>query len=804
MDVVETYFEVVAEADSDNIYKGVVEVTIGLNVRASMDVNSSVVTRLEQGKEITVTKIIEEREVKTKKLVNTWITCSEVDGYMLKNSKWYGLMINITHTNAEGKEIKIDAFEDIENPQSYPSWTSQNENEEIKATKYTSEDLDDATGIVDVTEGMWIRRAPSLSATITGYLEHNKKINISAYVYVDNMTWGRVEGGYVLLTDKGGRQYVSVSMSDHDISGVGYGELKETKKLIEKEQSRVTYDIHGLSNATAIVNVDNLNIRETYSKNSKVVKTVPKGTKLEILSIRTNNNTGERWAHTKYGYCLITEDWYVGNYLDISLDGNTTTQVKATTKDEYEYNFTGPATMTSYEEAAQSQKLFGVSDSTDVDDSGMLKNGRGIFGMPYQFMESVDMRLSSSSDFGAMYAERLLTSIPLLIIQPGKANILKDYDWNDRKDALSSMLRGDSEIYSAIFNSENKASKFYSFEYDYASYYSYVNPLCQKAAIYLGLQDQKFDGIPLASYTWEKYANESFKQFFSAKESVAFYLESETQISESFSNSTGENQWASQFNNVSDDVRNMQFILNGIGKVDVLNADNQSTFESIFSGVLSALGGNFIASEQGVAKLSSLGASVVTGAKIMFPKQWSDSDFSTSYSVNIKLRSPDADNLSIYLNIIVPLMHLIALAAPKMDGNNPNAYREPFLIRAFYKGLFNVDMGIIKDLSITKGDKAKWNVNGLPTEVDVSLSIEELYQKMSISSDKDTASLLQNTLMLDYIANTCGVNINEPDLERSIKLYYYTLKNRVKDIITFDGLLGLEQKVSNFLNGLFN
>ena len=59
MDVVETYFEVVAEADSDNIYKGVVEVTIGLNVRASMDVNSSVVTRLEQGKEITVTKIIE-------------------------------------------------------------------------------------------------------------------------------------------------------------------------------------------------------------------------------------------------------------------------------------------------------------------------------------------------------------------------------------------------------------------------------------------------------------------------------------------------------------------------------------------------------------------------------------------------------------------------------------------------------------------------------------------------------------------------------------------------------------------------
>ena len=35
--------------------------------------------------------------------------------------------------------------------------------------------------------------------------------------------------------------------------------------------------------------------------------------------------------------------------------------------------------------------------------------------------------------------------------------------------------------------------------------------------------------------------------------------------------------------------------------------------------------------------------------------------------------------------------------------DNPNGYVNPFLVRACYKGFFNIDTGIITDMSVTKG-----------------------------------------------------------------------------------------------------
>ena len=193
--------------------------------------------------------------------------------------------------------------------------------------------------------------------------------------------------------------------------------------------------------------------------------------------------------------------------------------------------------------------------------------------------------------------------------------------------------------------------------------------------------------------------------------------------------------------------------------------------------------------------------SVTRGGKMIFPEIWNDSSFSRSYRISIKLRTPDADALSWYLNIGVPMLHLIALAAPHQLG--ANGFQSPFLIRGWYKGFFNCDMGIITDMDISKGDKGKWTLDGLPTEVDISITLKDLYQILTITSDDKISDLLANTALLDYIANMCGINVSKPDLERAIDLMYLTIKNHVANVITFDGFIGVENALTNMVESIF-
>ena len=124
---------------------------------------------------------------------------------------------------------------------------------------------------------------------------------------------------------------------------------------------------------------------------------------------------------------------------------------------------------------------------------------------------------------------------------------------------------------------------------------------------------------------------------------------------------------------------------------------------------------------------------------MIFPKIWGDSQYNRSYSFDIKLRSPDHDNLSIFLNILKPYCKLLALTLPRSrvdsDGKaDPNSFEAPFLVKAYSKGMFNIDMGIISSMTVTKGRTCAWNDDGLPTEIDISLDIKDLYSNLSMSS----------------------------------------------------------------------
>lgn len=427
-----------------------------------------------------------------------------------------------------------------------------------------------------------------------------------------------------------------------------------------------------------------------------------------------------------------------------------------------------------------------------------IKNVRGIHGMPYQFMSSVDRRLPDSG-FGRKYTSKIISRVPLLLITPGMPEFMDGFSKKQKNDILTHIATGmQDEVLSSLL--ENEDGKFYSFKFAYNEYYAYVNPMLQKVARYLNIQDEPSpDGTPLDRYEWENYANSSLKNFVSSAEVVAFYLDSDTQISESFSNNTGESALSSSMKSLSDMGREITYLMGGVSgelyeKVSGNAQDALASLDDFTSKY------NNILPIRIIDKLKQGAQVVVGGGNLIFPERWDSSDFSRSYDISLKLRTPDGDKFSWFMNIAVPLIHLIALSAPHQLG--VNGYQSPFLIRAFYKGFFNVDMGMVTSLSINKGDKGKWTLDGLPTEVDINMNIKDLYQILTISDDSDLSGILSNTALLDYLANMCGVNVNKPDILRSIDLYYTQVTNSLWDKVTFDGFLKAQQALDNMLSNM--
>ena len=427
-------------------------------------------------------------------------------------------------------------------------------------------------------------------------------------------------------------------------------------------------------------------------------------------------------------------------------------------------------------------------------DKGLIKNNLvGIFGMPYQFLGSVDARLpkrrsgrgsmdDSDEGIGAIYAEKIVARAPLLFLVPCKQMYMSDFSNEDKQTALSALLSGNvgGDLNSLLKHS----GRYYSVDFDYARYYNHVNMMCAELALLMGVADKKTpDGKKLGSIDWAAQKNESFGSYFNGGKGAVFYVDGADSLSESFSNSSTESSLASMINGYSDQAKEIRFLLGRDSALGAMVDNTSSMFEnaaSSISGVVDNLFGGML------GDIANNGVStIINGGKLLFPKIWQDSSFDRSYSFEIKLRSPDHDNVSIFLNIMVPFIHLLAMVLPEgMDSGDivdPNGYTTPFLCKAYMKGMFNIDMGLITGLSVTRGATAQWNDSGLPTQMDISIQIEDLYSGLAMTAragdsnplkaPKKLASVVSNTAMLDYLSNLAGLNLGEPELARKTRLF---------------------------------
>ena len=450
-----------------------------------------------------------------------------------------------------------------------------------------------------------------------------------------------------------------------------------------------------------------------------------------------------------------------------------------------------------------------------------IGNLRSIFGTPHQFLPKTDARIVASSsnsvgdvsDIGRMYGEKILKNMPILYITPGTPDFLAGFNEDQQKSLLGALVTGEAndDIKSLINNS---GGRYYSLKFDYTSYFRYVNTMLRSAAVFLGIGDETLNGRALKEYNWMLISDDRDNGAPAKKQegviqkatkdlvnsiagfaglqgfmgqhwgTLAFYADCGDQVDDSFGNSTTQSQLASSINSLSDWAKELNFLVGTAGsnmglELDELIGGGESgltgALESATEMVNKAIGSNNI-----VSNILSKTQTILSGGRLIFPEIWADSSYSKSYSCRMKLVSPSGDKLSVYLNILVPIYHILALALPRQSLTAAEGYFSPFLIRAYSKGLFNIDMGIISDLSITKGAEGEWTEDGIPTVAEISFTIKELYNNLSMSVWEQSSlegsegagslNILSNIAELDYIANSCGVNINEQDVWRMIKL----------------------------------
>lgn len=407
----------------------------------------------------------------------------------------------------------------------------------------------------------------------------------------------------------------------------------------------------------------------------------------------------------------------------------------------------------------------------------------GIFGLPYQFSTTVDPRVSGT-EVGRKYMEKILSVMPVLFLTPGEPAFMQDYD-NSEKNRIAQAL---VDLTEDDDFEDLGDGRYYSFNSNLPEYCSYANIALRALSQYMGISDVEMPTAnggytKLKNIRVQELLNEDFQVSFGDEMFIPFYVDAETSISESFSNETTESMLSQTANKFSSTAREIQFMLGshdpgGIaGAVkDVLgNGDLLESLGDAVGNIASAFVGKGM-----ISRLSSELTTIVSGGKIVFPEIWGGSSYTRNYSITLKLRSPDPDPLSIFINIYLPIILLVSMAAPRQLGGSANSYESPFLVRAIYKSIFSCDLGIITSLDISRGGEDRWNTMGMPVTADVTVNIKDMYSNMSISK---AMGLLNNTAQMDYLALMAGVAMQEYEPFRMVALGSMIISNIPRDFI---------------------
>ena len=260
---------------------------------------------------------------------------------------------------------------------------------------------------------------------------------------------------------------------------------------------------------------------------------------------------------------------------------------------------------------------------------------------------------------------------------------------------------------------------------------------------------------------------------------IGFRIEKSTDSSESFGNSTGPSKLADLVNNkiksAYDKAVTAQLTeAQGAAKDDSLLGDVQNFLSGALNSISTSLG-----------SVETLASTIRTGSLIDIPDEYTGSEYNKSFSISLQLRSPYGDINSIYNSIIIPLSLLLAGSLPRSAGEH--AYQSPFVLRAYCAGRFSIPLGIIENVSITRGSSDfGWTYQNLPTCMDITISIKDLSPCMYMAlrgTGLFDKIMGDDSTFTEYINTLAGVGLAERinsvlQAQRNAQLRAHNLRNK--------------------------
>lgn len=489
-----------------------------------------------------------------------------------------------------------------------------------------------------------------------------------------------------------------------------------------------------------------------------------------------------------------------------------------------------------------------------------VKSLKSIIGLPLQFMSHVDSAVTGYG-YGKEFTSNIIYDSSICVIKPGTptgdsgfiSTLLSDGLFQGFLNLTSvigdtaNILFGNGNVSSEEFVKSfinkifiNDASRLYVWKSDLEHYIEYVNTLCHMFISYLGIGELNYkdpgtnEDIPYNQYNFlynldifdtarqgktgkydtmeiqtdslytDQNERRSLSNIFGDDPAVYLYYSADSDIQESFSTSTTPSEVMGAGQGLSDISKQITYLTGStfLGAFD----------ESIGSAISNALTGTRL-SETPLGRLFtnlSEGVGVIIGGNNFdVPEMWSDSDRQISHSLTVKLISPYGDPESIFLYVLQPLAQILAFSLPRQFS--VNSYTSPFIIQAFSKGQFNIQFGIVDSLTITRGGNGKEShtIHNIPTELDVTISIKDMYEKVALSNEyliddgffnkvtggildlgfRKAATLIFNNIgLLDFCASYCGYNLNTPQGEHISAYLWNMYLNRIRNNIDWGEL----------------
>ena len=426
--------------------------------------------------------------------------------------------------------------------------------------------------------------------------------------------------------------------------------------------------------------------------------------------------------------------------------------------------------------------------------------------------------------YGPLYSKLYLGRAHIVTLTPGDPEFLPGFNDTDREVAIDATKQaqsgeGGGSNYAADNNLSELRNKtreqraggtLFGFTHNYVKYTNMVKALNYATAVMMGITDHDWWGIlddnerkaifkgvepPKDGSLSYKYFDPMLldmnpNQTYNIYESTAsdeelikkdfkgmgvyntyVYNDGPMEMSESVDNTIG----PSILNNLlgmtpNDAAKDLNFLTGGLngnflsGGADFVKEriGKSSLFKKAF-----AEGGIFSTALGKTIGISSVAAASIAGANIKLPEVFKDSNYSKSFTLKVKLSSPNNDRMSFFKYILTEFNRLAPYALPQQYGAFVDAQVAPFVTQIYTKGLCACELAMCSEMTIVRSPE-NMSLNKYPTELDITMVFKDLSPVLSIPMDPSNINgqydrKLINSGIVPYISTYLGIPLYRND-----------------------------------------